>query len=67
MLSSLIRVQDGFGAGHWTGVGTALVPCGSWVLALWSLFGNVWTDLPFLVRNLEHPRQGFQPSALIDE
>ena len=28
--------------GRWTGVGTMLVPRGSWVLALWSHFGNVW-------------------------
>ena len=54
---------------HQTGDGAVLVPLGSWVFALWSLFGNVWTDLPFLVSNsnLEHPRQGFQPFALIDE
>ena len=55
--------------GRRTGAGAMLVPLGSWVLALWLLFGNVWTDLPFLVSNsnLEHPRQGFQPFALIDE
>ena len=32
---------------HRTGDGAVLVPRGSWVLALWSLFGNVWIDLPF--------------------
>ena len=33
-----------------TGAGALLVPCGSWVLALWLLFGNKWIDLLFLVR-----------------
>ena len=35
--------------GRRTGVGDMLVPRGSWVLALWSHFGNVWIDLPFLL------------------
>ena len=41
--------------GRRTGVGDMLVPRGSWVLALWSHFGNVWIDLPIFVSNCIKP------------